>query len=326
MANQNSAADLGVSRSLLAVDGETDAETRRLHSRTRGSVNALSMELVDASGNQVTSFGGGTQYSDGDANADPTGTVAMGTDGANIFALHTDTAGDLQIDVLTMPTVAVIGDVAAGGADTSNPVKVGGKYETTLPTYADGQRTHLQSDSKGQIRVVLGILNSTTPHQTGADNVDDVAVSATAAKLQIITRNTVFDGTTWDRMRGDSTDGTLVNLGANNDVGINAGTNAIGKVGHDITGIGDGRKVVTTAGTALALATSTPCKKISITAETDNTGIIVVGGSTVVAALATRRGTPLNAGDSYEVDIDDLADVYLDTTVSGDGVTFTYFT
>jgi len=28
----------------------------------------------------------------------------------------------------------------------------------------------------------------------------------------------VFDGTTWDRMRGDSTDGLLVNLGANNDV------------------------------------------------------------------------------------------------------------
>lgn len=92
-----------------------------------------------------------------------------------------------------------------------------------------------------------------------------------------------------------------------------------------ITGIGDGRKVVTTAGTALALATSTPCKKVTITAETDNTGIIVVGGSTVVGALATRRGTPLNAGDSYEFDIDNLADVYLDTTVSGDGVTFTWF-
>lgn len=30
--------------------------------------------------------------------------------------------------------------------------------------------------------------------------------------------NFVFDGTTWDRLRGDSTDGILVNLGANNDV------------------------------------------------------------------------------------------------------------
>ncbi len=34
-----------------------------------------------------------------------------------------------------------------------------------------------------------------------------------------------FNGTTWDRIRGDATDGLLVNLGANNDVTANAGTN-----------------------------------------------------------------------------------------------------
>ncbi len=41
------------------------------------------------------------------------------------------------------------------------------------------------------------------------------------------------------------------------------------------------------------MAGSTPCKKVTITAETDNTGIVVIGGSTVVAALGTRQGTPL---------------------------------
>lgn len=45
--------------------------------------------------------GGGVQYNDGDAEADPDGTVAMGTDGTNIFAVHTDTSGDLQVDVLS---------------------------------------------------------------------------------------------------------------------------------------------------------------------------------------------------------------------------------
>lgn len=89
--------------------------------------------------------------------------------------------------------------------------------------------------------------------------------------------------------------------------------------------IDDGRQTVATAGTAAQLtATRTPCKVVTITAETDNTGIIVVGGEDVVAALATRRGTPLNAGDSYELSIDDLSKVYLDTTVNGDGVTYTY--
>lgn len=89
--------------------------------------------------------------------------------------------------------------------------------------------------------------------------------------------------------------------------------------------IGDGRKVVTTAGTAVALATTTAIKRVYIQAETDNTGVIVVGGSTVVASLATRRGITLNAGDCITLDIDDLADVYIDSTVNGDGVTFTYY-
>ena len=90
-------------------------------------------------------------------------------------------------------------------------------------------------------------------------------------------------------------------------------------------GISDGRKTVTSAGTAVPLASSTTCKKVIIVAETDNTGLIVVGGSSVVASLSTRRGIPLSPGDSIEISIDDLADVYIDSTVSGDGVTYTYF-
>lgn len=92
-----------------------------------------------------------------------------------------------------------------------------------------------------------------------------------------------------------------------------------------IGSIVDGRKVVTTAGTPVALGTTQAIKKIYVQAETDNTGVIVIGNSTVVASLATRRGIALNAGDSIEIDIDDLAKLFIDTTVNGDGVTFTYF-
>jgi len=91
--------------------------------------------------------------------------------------------------------------------------------------------------------------------------------------------------------------------------------------------IADGRRVVTTAGTRVALAAaSTPCKFVVITAETDNTGNITVGSSTVVAALATRQGIPLAADDSIGFPIDNLTDVYLDSTINGDGVTFVYLT
>jgi hypothetical protein len=91
-------------------------------------------------------------------------------------------------------------------------------------------------------------------------------------------------------------------------------------------GLGDGRKTVGAAGTAEALASTTACKWVIVMAETNNTGVISVGAATTVAAEATRRGIPLAAGESVTVTIDDLAAVYLDTTVNGDGVTYLYGT
>lgn len=91
----------------------------------------------------------------------------------------------------------------------------------------------------------------------------------------------------------------------------------------------DGRTVVTTAGTRVPLsASSVGIQSIVITAETDNTGVVVVGApTTVVAALLTRRGHPLAAGvpvtlTSRDHGISDLNDIGLDSMVSGDGVTW----
>jgi hypothetical protein len=93
----------------------------------------------------------------------------------------------------------------------------------------------------------------------------------------------------------------------------------------EITTLVDGRKTVAAGGTEERLVSeSTPAQLVEITAETDNTGIVVVGASTVVAAQATRRGTPLNAGDTLTLYDVDLYEVHLDVTVNGDGVTFLY--
>lgn len=85
-----------------------------------------------------------------------------------------------------------------------------------------------------------------------------------------------------------------------------------------------GRQTVTSAGTAVQLSTTpTSILEVAITAETDNTGYIVVGASDVVASLSTRKGVPLAAGGSITLGVDNLTDVYLDSTVSTDGVTYT---
>lgn len=84
-----------------------------------------------------------------------------------------------------------------------------------------------------------------------------------------------------------------------------------------------GRKTVTSAGTAEALSTTaTRVVEVAIQAETDNTGVIVVGDANVVAALATRKGIALAAGDAITLNVSQLTAIYLDTTVNTDGVTY----
>jgi hypothetical protein len=90
-------------------------------------------------------------------------------------------------------------------------------------------------------------------------------------------------------------------------------------------GLGNGRQTVANAATAAQLSTtSVRANWVTITAETDNTGIIVVGDSTVVASLATRKGHPLTVGASKTFLIHNLQEIYLDTTVNGDGVSYVY--
>jgi hypothetical protein len=87
------------------------------------------------------------------------------------------------------------------------------------------------------------------------------------------------------------------------------------------TSIGVGNTTVTTAGTRVALAGSTVCKKVVICAKSANTGTIWVGGSTV----ASGSGIPLVALQQIEIDIANLTTVNIDSTVNGEGVTFVYY-
>jgi hypothetical protein len=153
------------------------------------------------------------------------------------------------------------GDVASGSADSGNPVKVGAKYNSTQPTFTDGQRADMQVDSRGNLRMGLYANNTQTTASFKADNADADATSATANKLGVMSRGTVYNGTTWDRMKGDATDGLLVNLGSNNDVSLNAGTNAIGKLSANSgVDIGDVDVTSTTFPTPVATSTYSPTR------------------------------------------------------------------
>jgi hypothetical protein len=103
--------------------------------------------------------------------------------------------------------------------------------------------------------------------------------------------------------------------GCNNQV-TNAGTFATQETAA--TTIYNGKKVVTTAGTRVTLASSQAVKSVTIKALAANTGIIYVGDT----AVASTNGFALLAGDSLSLDIGNLATVNLDSSVNGEGVTY----
>ena len=90
-------------------------------------------------------------------------------------------------------------------------------------------------------------------------------------------------------------------------------------LGHST--IGHGNNTAVSDSTAEVLTTSTACKHIDIMAAIANTGIIYVGGSGVTAAT----GIALYAGDVYSVDMDDLNDVYVISSVDGEDVQWVYY-
>lgn len=95
-------------------------------------------------------------------------------------------------------------------------------------------------------------------------------------------------------------------------------------------GVGSGNKTVTTAGTRVALAaSSTPVVWATVQAKCANTGYIYVGGANVsssngieiAACQAAVFGTVIDGRAYY-----DLAEIYIDASVNGEGVKFTYAT
>ena len=132
-----------------------------------------------------------TVYSDG-AGTVTKGIAILGQDGTNPQAIKTDASGELQVDVLTMPTVTVTAtnlDVQSGGADlatttqagaiqtaveliddvvvaqgtalgTTKTVLDGASVTTAAPTYTTGQISPLNQTTSGALRVDVGATSA----------------------------------------------------------------------------------------------------------------------------------------------------------------------
>ena len=95
-------------------------------------------------------------------------------------------------------TTQVVGNVASGATDTGNPVKIGAKYNATLPTFADGQRGDIQIGTRGSANVTLYGPNSTTP--ITVTSLQDASANG-IAPLAVNSFGSLYNSSTWERQR-----------------------------------------------------------------------------------------------------------------------------
>lgn len=166
-----------------------------------------------------------------------------GWDGSNFYTLKTDASGNL----------VAVGNVASGATDSGNPVKVGGVYNSSLPTITTGQRGDIQVDRNGNVRSRMvgtayagadGIVASNAFAGVVGRDVDDTPRALVVGPL-------AFNGTTSDRVR-NNTDITVLASAARTAT-LNSGdlTNYNGRGLHvvvDVTNAGTGSITITIQG------------------------------------------------------------------------------
>ena len=144
-----------------------------------GSNHAAHVAILDGSGNQITSFGGGTQYTEGDVDATITGTAILGEAPSDTLEpLQLNASNQLQVDIAAdsaglatsanqLPdghnvtvdnaSIDVQGDTAHDAVDAGDPVKIGGHaYAEAGPTaVSTDDRVDAYFDRKGHMGVTI---------------------------------------------------------------------------------------------------------------------------------------------------------------------------
>ena len=210
--------DTAVIEALAGVKGSIDNMTFPVPNYVLPfkDINGAAIQVqLDASGNLPTTGGGGggggTQYADGDARGTATGTIAMVDDGTNIQSLSGDSTGKLNVNnisgTVSLPTGAATSAkqlpdghnvVITSGtvtADTELPAAAALADTTANPTVPAVGSFLMGWDGTGAVwdRLKQQGLNA------------DAQTAHAKGVLETASNGYVYNGTTWDRLRGDTT-------------------------------------------------------------------------------------------------------------------------
>lgn len=319
--------------------------------------------IVDGAGSLV-SVGGGVQYTEGDTDATITGTAILWEDAANTLTTVNASKG-LPVNIVAGSSSGTeYTEDAAAAANPVGGMLIVRRKDTLSATEvsADGDNIAVNATSKGELYVKQtdAVALAAGSALIGSAGIDQTTAGTTNAISLKYLNTTAVDTNSGNKSAGTlrvvlATDqpaltnkllvtpdaNSAVNVAQINGVTVLMGNGTTGtgsqrvtiasdntpfKVDHSATGIAHGVTTVTTAGTDVALAGSTAAKWVIIQSQTDNTSLIAVGATGVDATIATGNGIILYPGDSITLPVDNLADVFIDSLVNGEGVRYTYGT
>jgi len=201
------------------------AQTLRTGGAGQPPIGVRITGVIDANGNvnpavvpaSIALAGDGTALAASGSTGSNVNIASVGGNAVTTTVPVSDGGGSLTVDSLQLPAslgiktaaasisvapasdalYTVVGSVASGSADSGNPVKIGGVYNVTVPTLADGQRGNLMLGQRGSAHVTLFSQNGTASPTMSS------ALDALAANTGLFTTSfgELFNGSTWDRQR-----------------------------------------------------------------------------------------------------------------------------
>ena len=210
-----------------------DGSGNALTSKVAGSERAMSVAIVDGSGTHITSFGGGTQYTEGDTDATITGTAMLWEDTGN--TLRPVASG-------TPLPVAIISGAGSGGtaiqdgaaftADTTSLTPIGGYRDDTSPaTVTEGDAAAARITEYRALHVNLRDASGSEVSVGGGTQYDEDTASASAEKL---TMAGVVRSDTASSKVSDDGDRTVLLVDSSGRLHVNVG-NTVTVASHAVT-------------------------------------------------------------------------------------------
>ena len=246
----------------------------------------------------------------------------------------------------------VTGGEVENAAVQSEPMLMGGRYDSSARTLHNGEAGAVALNASGHVIMDVvdgGVLESVLDGVEGSlSSVATTSLSASTNLALYLPLLATIDADT------NTMQGNLINIGnaiyADDDSWTNDSSkhilvgglyqssmqsvtdgdvapfqvdaNGVLRTSHSITRLASDSNEDVGDSTAEVLKSSTACKRVDMQADSANTGYIYVGGSDVSAT----KGIRLAPGDFYSIDCDNTADIYVLASVDEEDIHFTYYT